>query len=79
MLDGWLFPSVATHDLEELWFQQDGAKPHTAHETIDLLRTTFDGRIISLGGDFDWPPRSCDLMPLEFFFVGLREVDRLRE
>lgn len=70
MLDGWFFPNVATHDLEELWFQQDGATCHTSHETINLLKETFGERVISRNGPVDWPPRSCDLTPLDFFLWG---------
>ncbi|GFU80385.1 hypothetical protein TNCV_3521571 [Trichonephila clavipes] len=28
------------HDVQELWFQQDGATCHTARATIDLLKKT---------------------------------------
>ncbi|KOC58819.1 hypothetical protein WH47_02294 [Habropoda laboriosa] len=30
----------------------------------------FNGRVISRGGDINWPPRSCDLTPLDFFLRG---------
>ncbi|GFS83053.1 DUF4817 domain-containing protein [Trichonephila clavipes] len=52
---------------EELWFQQDGATCHTARATIDLLKYTFGGRLISRFGPVNWPPRSCDLTPLDYF------------
>ncbi|GFV68357.1 DUF4817 domain-containing protein [Trichonephila clavipes] len=51
----------------ELWFQQDGATCHTARATIDLLKDTFGDRIISCFGPVNWPPRSCDLTPLDYF------------
>ena len=38
-------------DVDNVWFQQDGATCHTSHATIDLLRETFDGRLISRNGD----------------------------
>ena len=41
--------------------------PHTARETIQLLHETFPGRVLSRLGDQNWPPRSCDLTPLDFF------------
>lgn len=60
--------------LDELWFQQDGATAHTSEglfeETINVLRTKFEDRIISIRGEVDWPPRSCDLTPLDFFLWG---------
>lgn len=48
-------------------FQQDGAPPHTAHETQDLLRRLFGNRIISKGFEFQWPPYSPDLSPCDFW------------
>ncbi|GFV64293.1 transposable element Tc3 transposase [Trichonephila clavipes] len=54
----------------ELWFQQDGATCHTARATIDLLKDTFGDRLISRFGPVNWPPRSCDLKPLDYFLWG---------
>ncbi|GFY07082.1 histone-lysine N-methyltransferase SETMAR [Trichonephila clavipes] len=56
--------------LTELWFQQDGATCHTARSTIDLLKDTFGDRLISRFGPVNWPPRSCDLTPLDYFLWG---------
>ncbi len=49
--------------VEEWWcyFQQDGARAHTACATMEFLREFFDDRLIS------WTARSPDLMPLNFF------------
>ncbi|GFW61745.1 putative DD41D transposase [Trichonephila clavipes] len=58
------------HNVTELWFQQDGATCHTAHATIDLLKYTFGDRLISRFGPVNWPPRSCDLTPLDYFLWG---------
>ncbi|GFV86384.1 putative transposable element [Trichonephila clavipes] len=54
----------------ELWFQQDGATCHIARATIDLLKDTFGDRLISRFGPVNWPPRSCDLTPLDYFLWG---------
>ncbi|GFT09453.1 putative transposable element [Trichonephila clavipes] len=54
----------------ELWFQQDGATCHTARATIDLLKDTFGDRLLSRFGPVNWPPRSCDLTPLDYFLWG---------
>ncbi|GFT25436.1 putative LOC100569746 [Trichonephila clavipes] len=56
--------------MEELWFQQDGATCHTACATIDLLKDTLGDRLISRFGPVNWPPRSCDLTPLDYFLWG---------
>ncbi|GFV30967.1 uncharacterized protein TNCV_4014011 [Trichonephila clavipes] len=54
----------------ELWFEQDGATCHTARAAIDLLKDTFGDRLISRFGPVNWPPRSCDLTPLDYFLWG---------
>ncbi|GFW72779.1 putative DD41D transposase [Trichonephila clavipes] len=54
----------------ELWFQQDGATCHTARATIDLLKDTLGDHLISRFGPVNWPPRSCDLTPLNYFLWG---------
>ncbi|GFV76309.1 putative DD41D transposase [Trichonephila clavipes] len=43
---------------------------HTARATIDLLKDTFGERLISRFGRVNWPPRSCDLTPLDYFLWG---------
>ncbi|GFV35671.1 transposable element Tc3 transposase [Trichonephila clavipes] len=52
--------------LRELWFQQDGARCHTARATIDSLKDTLGDRLISRFGPVNWPPRSCDLTQLDY-------------
>ncbi|GFU96392.1 hypothetical protein TNCV_89681 [Trichonephila clavipes] len=51
-------------------FQQDGATCHTDRATIDLLKDTFGDRLFSRFGPVNWPPRSCDLTPLDYFLWG---------
>ncbi|GFW38336.1 putative transposable element [Trichonephila clavipes] len=48
----------------------DGATCHTTRATIDLLKDTFGDRLISRFGPVNWPPRSCDLTPLDYFLWG---------
>ncbi|GFX91082.1 hypothetical protein TNCV_5107121 [Trichonephila clavipes] len=66
----FFIPELNNHDVQELWFQQDGATCHTARATIDLLKDTFGDRLISRFGPVNWPPRSCDLTPLDYFLWG---------
>ncbi|GFT88533.1 uncharacterized protein TNCV_263141 [Trichonephila clavipes] len=61
MIINFFIPELNNHDIQELWFQQDGATCHTARTTIDLLKDTFVDRLISRFGPVNWPPRSCDL------------------
>ncbi|GFY32352.1 tc3a_0 protein [Trichonephila clavipes] len=70
MITNFFIPEFNNHDVQELWFQQDGATCHTARATIDLLKYTFGDRLISRFGPVNWPPRSCDLTPLDYFLWG---------
>ncbi|GFT76908.1 transposable element Tc3 transposase [Trichonephila clavipes] len=67
MIINFFIPELKTHDVQELWFQQDGATCHTARVTIDLLKDTFGDRLISRFGPVNWPSRSCDSTPLVYF------------
>ena len=49
---------------------QDGAKPHTAHASLDHLRGLFRNHLISLNTDHEWAPHNPDLDPLDFWFWG---------
>ncbi|GFU25836.1 hypothetical protein TNCV_5103841 [Trichonephila clavipes] len=70
MITNFFIPELYNHDVQELWSQQDGATCHTARATIDLLKDTFGDRLISRFGPVNWPPRSCDLTPLDYFLWG---------
>ncbi|GFX99533.1 transposable element Tc3 transposase [Trichonephila clavipes] len=69
-ITNFFIPELNNHDVQELWFQQDGATCHTARATIDLLKDTLGDRLISRFGPVNWPPRSCDLIPLDYFLWG---------
>ncbi|GFV94961.1 putative transposable element [Trichonephila clavipes] len=70
IITNFFIPELNNHDVQELWFQQDGATCHTARATIDLLKDTFGVRLISRFGPVNWPPRFCDLTPLDYFLWG---------
>ncbi|GFT21173.1 DUF4817 domain-containing protein [Trichonephila clavipes] len=79
MITNFFIPELNNHDVQETRrtrrrnmsiFQQDGATCHTARATIDLLKDTFGDRLISRFGPVNWPPRSCDLTPLDYFLWG---------
>ncbi|GFV20094.1 transposable element Tcb2 transposase [Trichonephila clavipes] len=70
MITNFFIPELNNRDVQELWFQQDGATCHTARATIDLLKDTFGDRLISRFGPVNWPPRTCDLTPLDYFLWG---------
>ncbi|GFW04564.1 putative transposable element [Trichonephila clavipes] len=50
MITNFFVPELYNHDVQELWFQQDGATCHTTRSTIDLLKDTFGDRLISRFG-----------------------------
>jgi hypothetical protein len=70
MITNFLWPYLNGVDIEDLWFQQDGATCHTTHQTIALLHEKFPGQILSHNADRNWPARSCDLTPCNFFLWG---------
>ncbi|GFW90729.1 DDE_3 domain-containing protein [Trichonephila clavipes] len=70
MITNFFIPELNNHDVQELMFQQDGATCHTARATIDLFKDTFGDRLILCFGPVNWPPRSCDLTPLDYFLWG---------
>ncbi|GFV63143.1 putative DD41D transposase [Trichonephila clavipes] len=70
MITNFFIPELNNHDVQELWFQQDGATCHTTRATIYLLKDTFGDRLISRFGPVNWPPSSCDLTPLDYFLWG---------
>ncbi|GFW47247.1 uncharacterized protein TNCV_57001 [Trichonephila clavipes] len=70
MITNFFIPELNNYDFQELWFQKDGATCHTARATIDLLKDTLGDRLISRFGPMNWPPRSCDLTPLDYFLWG---------
>ena len=52
------------------WLQQDGAPAHTARESLDWIQNHFGNRVISKKTIHEWPPRSPDLTPPDFFLWG---------
>ncbi|GFV69184.1 DUF4817 domain-containing protein [Trichonephila clavipes] len=67
MITNFFIPELKNHDVQELWFRQDNATCPTVRATIDLLKDTYGDRLISRFGPVNWPPRSCDLTPLDYF------------
>ncbi|CAH2093266.1 unnamed protein product [Euphydryas editha] len=72
MIREFLVPALqeVQGNTSRIWFQQDGATCHTAKVSISLLKNIFPGKLISKGGDIEWPSRSPDLSPCDFFLWG---------
>ena len=41
-----------------------------AEATLEVLRQVFEDRLSSHRADVVWPPRSCDLTPLDYYLWG---------
>ncbi|GFW51567.1 uncharacterized protein TNCV_4212451 [Trichonephila clavipes] len=41
-----------------------------SHSSCHKLKDTFGDHLISRFGPVNWPPRSCDLAPLDYFLWG---------
>lgn len=55
---------------QSMWLQHDGAPAHYAREVRAYLNQEYSGRWIGRGGPIEWPPRSPDLNPIDFFVWG---------
>ena len=66
----WEELQTISADIQQEWFQQDGATPHTAAASRLWLQQRFLGRVISLKEEVQWAPHSPDLSPLDFFLWG---------
>ena len=55
---------------QRLWFQHNGAPTHFALDVREYLNNVFPNRCIGSGGPVQWPPRSPDLTPMDFFIWG---------
>lgn len=51
-------------------FQQDGATLHYGRNVRNYLDTIFPERWIERRGTIEWPARSPDLTPLDYFLWG---------
>ncbi|CAK1587985.1 unnamed protein product [Parnassius mnemosyne] len=58
------------------WFHQDRATCHTSNASMEVVQELFPGKVISrrvyttTTTNIEWPPRSPDLFPPDFFLWG---------
>ena len=55
-------------NLHDFYFQQSGDPPHYSIGVREYLDETFPLTWIGRRGSIDWPARSPDLTPMDFFF-----------
>lgn len=70
MLRDYFLPEIRNINLNTVRFQQDGATCHISRATMAFLRHHFPGRLISLRGNMEWPPRLLDLSSCYYFLWG---------
>ena len=85
MLNEFVFPQLVVHfgnqywegHFRNLWWVQDftascyTTSPHRVINVRDRLNEVFgNNRVVGLGHDVEWPPRSPDLTPCDFFLWG---------
>jgi transposase len=58
-------------EAEDVYFQHDGAPAHYAKEVREWLDENFGGCWLGRRGPIEWPPRSPDLTPPDFFLWGV--------
>lgn len=62
--------NLPLNQLATSWYQLDGAPPHCTQAVTRVLNNFFDDRWLRRLGPWDWPARSPDLTPLDFFLWG---------
>ena len=61
---------ITGDNFQNIWFQQDRAAAHYDKEVRVYLDTQFPHRWIGRRGEIEWPARSPDLTPLDYFLWG---------
>ena len=56
--------------MDHVWWFQDGAPAHRLLAVKNRLINVFGNRLVALGTNVEWPARSPDLTPLDFFVWG---------
>ena len=76
MLNQFVFPAIAWIYqkfglvFDGIWWMQDGAPAHRTVLIRRMLRQKFQNRVVALNHPIEWPPRSPDLTPCDFFLWG---------
>lgn len=65
-LEEWFDNNLPLTEINNFWFQQDGAPAHNARIVQEYLSNRFPDRWIGTHSDISWPARSPDLTPLDF-------------
>ena len=79
MLRNFLRPQLQSLrvNMEEMWFQQDGATVHTSRPSMAFVRQMFPQHVVSRFGDVPWPPTLTRFICLRFLSLGLPQIERV--
>ena len=70
LLRDHIIPEIEPLNIENIWFQMDGAPAHSCRIVTNYLNDVFGERWIGRFGPVAWPARSPDLSPNDFFLWG---------
>ena len=73
MLNNEIIPELRAayrEHFNQIWWLQDGAPAHRTNIVKTRLSDVFNHRIIGIGFDTEWPPRSPDMTPCDYFLWG---------
>ena len=73
-----IVPAIKSRmNLEETFYMHDGAPAHCAQSVRQFPHKTFPDRWIGRRGPIEWPARSPDLTPTDYFFMGSDQRPRV--
>jgi len=67
---GQMLEEIPLQTRGRMWLQQDGCPAHYSLVARRAANQLFPNRWIGRGGHVEWPARSPDLTPMDFFFWG---------
>lgn len=71
MLREQVWPVISRwENAQSIIFMQDGAPPHYHQDVRSWLNRRFRNKWLGRGGPYEWPARSPDLTPCDFFLWG---------
>lgn len=65
-----LLDNIPLAEVNNIWYQQDGAPSHNSHNVMNYLLQRFNNKVVATNSAVRWPARSPDLTPLDFFLWG---------
>lgn len=63
----WFLSVLNKINMDDICFRQDDPIPHCAYQTMQCVKGEKKG--ITRNVDVNWTPRSCDFIPLDYFFI----------